>query len=158
MQKKLFNILIAVATAITLTACTPSKNNDEETAGMAALNRARHAMKEGNYLSAKERILNLRTLHPKALQARREAILTLDSVEMFLAVDSMQRAGERMYAEQRRLKELESNYTEHYMEYRKQEKIFNEAHELFTDFDTKVRFFRKKLEVDKEKLLEQARE
>jgi hypothetical protein len=115
-------------------------------------------MENGDYSGAKERILNLRTMYPKAFQARREAILTLDSAEMFLAIDSMQAAGQRMYDEQRALKELEANYTDHYMEYRKQEKRFNEAQTLFNDMETKVRFFRKKLEVDKEKLLNQAGE
>jgi len=157
-RTKTIAVCIAALFTMLIASCTQSKNNNEEVAGMATLNRARLAMNEGDYAAAKERILNLRTMHPKAFQARREAILTLDSVEMFLAIDSMQHAGERMYAEQHRLKELETNYTEHYMEYRKQEKIFNEAQELFKDFETKVRFFRKKLEVDKEKLLEQVRE
>jgi hypothetical protein len=44
------------------------------------------------------------------------------------------------------------------MEYRKQEKKFNSAQERFNDMETKVRFFRKKLEVDKEKLLDQVGE
>jgi hypothetical protein len=156
MQK--IHFIIILCTVGALFSCTPNKDNNDEAAGMSALQRARRAMENGDYSGAKERILNLRTMYPKAFQARREAILTLDSAEMFLAIDSMQAAGQRMYDEQRALKELEANYTDHYMEYRKQEKRFNEAQTLFNDMETKVRFFRKKLEVDKEKLLNQAGE
>ncbi len=153
-----YSLIIALCAMGAFTSCTQPKSNNDESAGMSALNRARRAMEDSDYVGAKERILNLRTMYPKAFQARKEAILTLDSVEIYLAIDSMQAAGQRMYAEQRALRKLEPNYTEHYMEYRKQEKKFNSAQERFNDMETKVRFFRKKLEVDKEKLLDQVGE
>lgn len=46
------------------------------------LEQARTLMKEGNNAAARDTILSLRKRFPRAIEARRQAILTLDSVEL----------------------------------------------------------------------------
>ena len=46
------------------------------------LNEARAAYAQGNYAAARDTIMSLRERYPRALEARRQAILLLDSVEL----------------------------------------------------------------------------
>ncbi|MGN0233696.1 MAG: hypothetical protein ACI4B5_04635 [Bacteroidaceae bacterium] len=78
-------MLLAV---IVLTACSLRK----EEAAQQMLQEARIALKHHQYSEAKDSILSLRKKHPHALQARRQGILLLDSIEMMAAADSLTKA------------------------------------------------------------------
>lgn len=64
----------------------------EEEAAQQMLQEARMALKHHQYSEAKDSILSLRKKHPYALQARRQGILLLDSIEMMAAADSLTKA------------------------------------------------------------------
>ncbi len=58
---------------------------DPEQQGQQMLTEARACYAQGNYAAARDSIMSLRKNHPTALEARRQAILLLDSVELQLA-------------------------------------------------------------------------
>lgn len=53
--------------------------------GTIMLNEARQLYSEGRYAAARDTILSLRKNYPTALEARRQAILLMDSIELQLA-------------------------------------------------------------------------
>lgn len=69
-----------------------SCSHKEEDAAQQMLQEARMALKHHQYSEAKDSILSLRKKHPYALQARRQGILLLDSIEMMAAADSLTKA------------------------------------------------------------------
>ncbi len=56
------------------------------------LKEARQALSGKQYNAARDTILSLRKRFPTAIEARKQAILLLDSVEMMAAQDSLQTA------------------------------------------------------------------
>ena len=73
-----------------LMAC--SSGNKEEQKAMRMLGDARFALNHQHYDEARDTILSMRRQHPTAIEARRQAILLLDSVEMAAAADSLKQA------------------------------------------------------------------
>ena len=55
---------------------------DPEQQGQQMLTEVRQLYADGNYAAARDSILSLRQRFPMALEARRQAILLLDSVEL----------------------------------------------------------------------------
>lgn len=94
------HLLITLLAAMVLVSCGESKQDasqtsSEEQAGMTLLTRARQELAEGNTAAARETIEELRDSHKLAKQARLEAILTLDSIELLdarQAQDSLKQA------------------------------------------------------------------
>jgi hypothetical protein len=82
MKKHILLILAAAA----LTGCTNQKP-EERAAQM--LREARYALHHHLYNEARDSILSLRRNCPTAIEARRQAILLLDSIEMMAAADSL---------------------------------------------------------------------
>jgi len=81
-MKKLF--IIAIATL--LVAC--SQKTPEERAAIM-LKDARYALHHHLWSEARDTILSLRRNYPTAIEARKQAILLLDSIEMNAATDSL---------------------------------------------------------------------
>lgn len=82
MKKYLFPIIIAILAA----SCT--KEKPEECAARM-LRDARYALHHHLYNEARDTIFSLRRKCPTAIEARRQAILLLDSIEMNAATDSL---------------------------------------------------------------------
>lgn len=82
MKKYLFPIIIAILAA----SCT--KEKPEEYAARM-LRDARYALHHHLYNEARDTIFSLRRKCPTAIEARRQAILLLDSIEMNAATDSL---------------------------------------------------------------------
>ena len=78
------NIILILLLLLVLVSCGRQQPS-EETLGMMKLDGARALYAQGNYAAARDAILSLRKNHPTALEARRQAILLLDSVELQLA-------------------------------------------------------------------------
>jgi hypothetical protein len=85
MKQYLNPILTAFLTAGLLLSCS-EKTPDERAATM--LKEARYALHHHLYSEARDTILSLRRNCPTAIEARRQAILLLDSIEMSAAADS----------------------------------------------------------------------
>ena len=79
------SILILLATAL-LIGCT--KDSPEERAA-TMLKEARYALHHHLYSEARDTIYSLRRNCPTAIEARKQAILLLDSIEMNAAADSL---------------------------------------------------------------------
>lgn len=78
--------LFPLLAAAMLLACTEQKP-EERAAGM--LRDARYALHHHLYNEARDTIYSLRRNCPTAIEARRQAILLLDSIEMNAAADSL---------------------------------------------------------------------
>ncbi len=76
-MKKISILLLA---GLAFVACTKHQPTEEEL-GMEMLNEARQLLSEGNTSAARDTIMSLRKRYPRAIDARRQAILTLDSVD-----------------------------------------------------------------------------
>lgn len=80
--------LILIAATL-LAACTQQKP-EERAAEM--LKEARYALHHHHYNEARDTIFSLRRDCPTAIEARKQAILLLDSIEMMAATDSLRLA------------------------------------------------------------------
>lgn len=83
------NYLSILSLLLMLCACGGNEAN-EKAARM--LSDARFALKYGHYSEARDFILFLRQKYPTAIEARKQAILLLDSIEMTAAADSLKNA------------------------------------------------------------------
>ena len=80
------HLFLSLLAAVLLAACS-EQNPDERAAAM--LREARYALHHHLYDEARDTIFSLRRNCPTAIEARRQAILLLDSIEMNAAADSM---------------------------------------------------------------------
>lgn len=76
---------LILTTLLTLAACREKPAPTDEEQGAALLLQARQLLAGGQPQAARDTILSLRTRFPRALEARKQAILTLDSAELALA-------------------------------------------------------------------------
>ncbi len=73
--------------------CLASCNQtSQEAKAEVLLQESRQLLTEGRYDAARNNIMNLRKQYPTAIQARAQALLLLDSVEMAATIDSIGRA------------------------------------------------------------------
>ncbi len=79
-MKKTSVTLTATAIAALIAACTATPTDEQQ--GSQMLQEARTLLRQGNTAAARDTILSLRRRFPRAVQARRQAILTLDSIEL----------------------------------------------------------------------------
>ncbi len=77
-------LVLALALAM-LASCGAS----EEQMAQQMLEQARTALRHKQYSEARDSILSLRHKHPTAINARRQGILLLDSIELQAAADSL---------------------------------------------------------------------
>lgn len=87
MIRKSFILLLAL---IALSAC--NRQSDIDRAAFSMLGDARFALRYQHYSEARDSIFSLRRRYPTAIEARRQAILLLDSIELMAARDSLQHA------------------------------------------------------------------
>lgn len=82
-------LLLPLALVMTTACSSPSQQEIDDREGARQLQDARNALNLKQYDAARDTIMALRRNHPLALQARKQAILLLDSVELFAARDSL---------------------------------------------------------------------
>ena len=80
-------LLLSILVLLLLCACG---GNDVNEKAAQMLSDARTAYFHKRYAEARDSILSLRQKYPTAIEARKQAILLLDSVEMSAAADSLQ--------------------------------------------------------------------
>lgn len=93
MNKLHLSIKHTLAAALTLllvmlSACA----SNEEREAQQMLQQARSALHHRLYSEARDSILSLRKKHPTAINARKQGILLLDSIELQAAADSLTKA------------------------------------------------------------------
>lgn len=85
-MKRSYPIIIMVGIFVFGACNQENKNQDKE--GMQMLSEARALLQQGKIDAARDTILSLRKKYPFAVEARRQAILTMDSIELQGAKDS----------------------------------------------------------------------
>lgn len=78
-------IYYIIGVLVSLGACQSQTENPEEK-GQELLNQARNLLEQGNTNAARDTILSLRQRYPLAIEVRRQAILTMDSIELKAAI------------------------------------------------------------------------
>lgn len=81
------NVLTLLSLLLMLSACGSDDVNEKAS---RMLDDARFALRAKHYSEARDSIMALRQKYPTAIQARKQAILLLDSIEMEEAADSLQ--------------------------------------------------------------------
>jgi len=81
-------IILSLLTLLLLLSACSSDNTNEKAARM--LSDARLVLQHRHYDQARDLILTIRQKYPTAIEVRKQAILLLDSIEMFAAADSLQ--------------------------------------------------------------------
>lgn len=87
-MKKLYVLMLGVCGLFVQCGRANDARSVDEREGARQLSQAREAFMRHQYDEARDSILSLRKNHPLAMDARRQAILLLDSVELFAARDS----------------------------------------------------------------------
>lgn len=125
--------IIALFATLLLAGCKTSGEASEEEASFM-LNEARDLLSQKLYVAARDTILSMRRQHPTAVQTRRAAIVTLDSIELMETRDSLLtyerllnaaresfrqmlprvngRTNEEYYLQQRRVMRMEQHFDE----------------------------------------------
>ncbi len=125
--------IIALFATLLLAGCKTSGEASEEAASFM-LNEARDLLSQKLYVAARDTILSMRRQHPTAVQTRRAAIVTLDSIELMETRDSLLtyerllnaarenfrqmlprvngRTNEEYYLQQRRVMRMEQHFDE----------------------------------------------
>ena len=93
MNKLHLSIKHTLAAALTLLLVMLSaRASNEEREAQQMLQQARSALRHRLYSEARDSILSLRKKHPTAINARKQGILLLDSIELQAAADSLTKA------------------------------------------------------------------
>lgn len=110
---------------------------------------ARQLLADGHFNAARDTILALRKQYPTALETRRAAILTLDSVELMETRDSLQRYELRLQAAREGFKLMQPRVNGQTNEayYQQQRRVF-EMEQHFDELCAKAKFYVRKIDID----------
>ena len=135
-------VLAASFVVLCLSSCSKAKDAravDEE-AGCRSLAGARSAFYAKHYDEARDSIMSLRQNHPLALEARKQGILLLDSIELFAAQDSLDALN--MVAQRQYMSSLDNPDAPLQLD----SATYVDEHERL---DMKIKFFERKIQEDK---------
>ncbi|MCQ2222582.1 MAG: hypothetical protein MJZ35_02205 [Bacteroidaceae bacterium] len=135
-------VLAASFVVLCLSSCSKAKDVravDEE-AGCRSLAGARSAFYAKHYDEARDSIMSLRQNHPLALEARKQGILLLDSIELFAAQDSLDALN--MVAQRQYMSSLDNPDAPLQLD----SATYVDEHERL---DMKIKFFERKIQEDK---------
>ncbi len=140
------------ASLAALLAALVSCRSAEEASDLMAeqqLDEARALMSRKQFAAARDTIMSLRQQHPMALNVRRAAILTLDSVELMETRDSIARYERRLHAEQKAFEQMQPRQNGQTNEayYAQQRRLF-EMRQHFDELCAKAKFYVRKLDID----------
>lgn len=149
------NILYIVLTMAIVCACNRKESDIEEEAARM-LGMARKLMNAQDYSTAKDTVLSMRKRFPMAFNARTEGIIVMDSIELLEAEDSLAVIDSMLQQEQKLLDGLKAvRSAKNEEEYTRQNlKVFHMRQHL-DELGAKVKFFLRKIEIDKAELQEQ---
>lgn len=134
--------------ALAATSCKTTEENHEYVAGLM-LGEARQLLAEGRYAAARDTILAMRQQYPLALQTRTEAILTLDSVEMLEARDSLHRYEAQLTAAREAFSKMQPRINGATNEdYYTQQRLIDDMEFHFDELCAKVKFYARKIDID----------
>ena len=150
-MKALYSISLLL-TVLVFFGCKSSAD-DAEAAAQLMLAQAREQLAGKDYDAARTTILDLRKQHPTALNTRRAAILTLDSVELLATRDSVARYEQMLDAAREDFKQMlprENGQTN--QAYYAQQRVVMEMERHFDELCAKVKFYVRKIDIDQQDL------
>ena len=150
-QMRCYSYILLALTAYVSLAFSSCKSAEEAADIMAAiqLDEARELMSQKQYAAARDTIMSLRQQHPTALNVRRAAILTLDSVELMETRDSITRYEQSLRAEEKAFELMKPRINGQTNEayYAQQRLLFN-MRQHFDELCAKAKFYVRKLDID----------
>lgn len=135
-------ILPILAAALCMASCSSSQREIDEREGARVLADARKEWKANHFDAARDSIMSLRKNHPLAIEARKQGILLLDSIELYAAADSLRVLNERAQHQNALLLDNPNAPLE------LDSATYVDEHERL---DVKVQFFERKLKEDQKK-------
>lgn len=141
--------VIALLTLLVVLVACQSKGDAAEEAATAMLCDARALLAEKQYDAARDTILLLRQKHPTALQTRRTAIVTLDSVELLQTRDSLAAYEIQLHAAKEGFKQMAPRVNGQTNEaYYAQQRRVMQMEQHFDELCAKVKFYLRKIDID----------
>lgn len=142
------HLIFIFATALLAASCKTTGDMAEDSAS-TMLDEARSLMSSRHYAAARDTILSLRRQHPTALDVRRAAILTLDSVELLETRDSLARFEDSLSIVEKNFQAMQPRLNGHTNEayYIEQRRLF-EMRQHFDELCAKAKFYLRKIDID----------
>lgn len=131
-----------------LTACKETLESQEAQAH-AMLMQARQLLASKDFEAARDTIFRLRERHPRAIETRRAAIVTLDSIELMATRDSLMQFERQLEAARAGFKTLKPrvNGRTNQLYYEQQRRVWDmEQH--YDELCAKVKFYVRKIDID----------
>lgn len=139
---------------VALTGCKASEELAEVSAGKL-LDEARQLLDQKRYTAARDTIFSLRQQHPTALNVRRAAILTLDSIELLQTRDSVASYEQVLNRERERFANMQPRVAGRTNEaYYEQQRLLFEMQQHFDELCAKAKFYVRKIDIDKSEEVE----
>lgn len=139
---------------VALTGCKASEELAEVSAGKL-LDEARQLLGQKRYTAARDTIFSLRQQHPTALNVRRAAILTLDSIELLQTRDSVASYEQVLNRERERFASMQPRVAGRTNEaYYEQQRLLFEMQQHFDELCAKAKFYVRKIDIDKSEEVE----
>ncbi len=136
--------------AACLCGCHGGQRGDDVAAAWALLADARLQLADGRFDEARAGIMALRRDHPTAVAVRREALLTLDSVELMQTRDSLVRYEPELEALRQEAAALPPRVDGHTNDaYYAAQRRLRAAEQHYDELCAKVQFYLRKLDVDR---------
>ncbi len=150
-EMKIKYALFAIGAVCLSAGCKTTEEVAEDSAASAMLTEARELLSNKSYAAARDTILSIRRKHPTALEVRRAAILTLDSVELMATRDSMVRFEDSLNTLKQRFQAMKPRVNGRTNEayYEAQRRIF-EMQQHFDELCAKAKFYVRKIDIDRE--------
>ncbi len=140
-------LLLAVAAMFSCTA----KDEPADAPAAAMLSEARTLLEQKDYSAARDTILSLRQRYPQALEVRRAAILTLDSVELLEARDSVAAYEPQLNAARDAFHQMPPRLNGKTNDaYYEQQRLVMAMDQRYDELCAKVKFFLRKIDIDKQ--------
>lgn len=141
-------LTLLLATLIAMPSCRSAEEAAEVVAARQ-LEEARQLLLARRYAAARDTILSLRRQHPTAIDVRRAAILTLDSVELMETRDSIERYEQLLNAEQQAFEQMLPRVDGQTNEaYYAQQRLLFEMRTHFDELCAKAKFYVRKIDID----------
>lgn len=146
------NIITCVVVVLFATSCQQGKDNPEQ-AALPLLNAARTEMIKKNYQAARDSIIRLRQSFPTAFQSRMAALLLMDSIELSAAKDSLTILDALVQEERNKLETICNR-----QDALKQDEYYEQKNKVFymeqhlDEVAAKVKFYIRKIDIDKNKI------
>ena len=141
-------VLTLTASTLLFSSCKETLESQEAQAH-AMLMQARMLMASKEFSAARDTIFQLRERHPRALETRRAAIVTLDSIELMATRDSLAQFEQQLEAARQGFKTMKPrvNGQTNQLYYDQQRKVWDmEQH--YDELCAKVKFYLRKIDID----------